>query len=174
MERIVVVLGLIVLTGIPAASAREPGAGDNFDPGSSVNIPIGSIPPPGISMINYFPSTWGQEVNASGHNAGYDVSSSAYVMQLWWNPGVKFLGADYGAFVLQPLADRAGPVCLNRISASISGSLPWLGCQAEWQRVEVGLIRGAVVKARMWTLAVVEVEIPANRTSCFADGFVGS
>jgi hypothetical protein len=105
MERIVVVLGLIVLTGIPAASAREPGAGDNFDPGSSVNIPIGSIPPPGISMINYFPSTWGQEVNASGHNAGHDVSSSAYVMQLWWNPGVKFLGADYGAFVLQPLAD---------------------------------------------------------------------
>ena len=68
---------------IPAASAREPGAADNFAPGSSVNIPVGSIPPPGISMVNYFTSVWGPEVNAFGNNAGYDVSSIAYVMQVW-------------------------------------------------------------------------------------------
>jgi hypothetical protein len=44
---------------------------------------------------------------------------------------------------------RAGPGCLNRLSASISGALPGLGCQAERQRVEVGLIRRAAVKAHM-------------------------
>src|SRR5664280_569357 len=49
-----------------------------------------------------------------------------------------------------------------------------VSCQAEWQRVEVGLIRGAAVKTRMWTSAVVEVEIPANRSSRLADGFVSS
>jgi hypothetical protein len=90
---------------IPAALAREPGAADNFAPGSSVNMPVGSIPPPGISIVNYFASVWGPEVDALGNNAGYDVSSKSYVMQLWWNPGVKVLGADYGAFVLQPFVD---------------------------------------------------------------------
>src|SRR5712672_848024 len=54
------------------------------------------------------------------------------------------------------------------------GSNAILGCQAEWQRVEVGLIRGAVVKARMRSSPVVKVEIPTNRASCLADGFVGS
>jgi hypothetical protein len=90
---------------IPAALAREPGAADNFAPGSSVNVPVGSIPPPGISVVNYFAYVWGPEVDALGNNAGYNVSSKSYVMQLWWNPGVKFLGADYGAFILQPFAD---------------------------------------------------------------------
>ena len=36
------------------------------------------------------------------------------------------------------------------------------------------MIRGAAVKTRMWTSAVVEVEIPANRSSLLADGFVSS
>lgn len=100
-----------------AASAREPGAADNFAPGSSVNIPVGSLPPPGISIVNYVSSVWGPEVNALGNNAGYNVSSKAYVAQLWWNPGVKFLGADYGAFILQPFADVT---IANHLSAAIA------------------------------------------------------
>jgi hypothetical protein len=59
-------------------------------------------------------------------------------------------------------SDRAGSGCLNRISASISGALPGLGCQAERQRGEVGLIRGAAVKARMWPPAVVKVQITTD------------
>jgi hypothetical protein len=58
-----------------------------------------------MSMVNYFTSGWGTEVDASGNKLGYDVSSEAYVMQLWWNPEFKLLGAEYGAFVLQPFAD---------------------------------------------------------------------
>jgi hypothetical protein len=60
------------------------------------------------------------------------------------------------------LEDRAGSGCLNRISASISGALPGLGCQAERQRGEVGLIRGAAVKARMWPPAIVKVQITTD------------
>ena len=47
--------------------------------------------------------------------------------------------------------------CLSRISASISGASAGLGCQAEWQRVEVGLIRGASVKTRMRSSTVYDI-----------------
>jgi MFS family permease len=49
-----------------------------------------------------------------------------------------------------------------------------LGRRAERRKIEVGLIRGAVVKTRMWSSSVVKVEIPTNRASRLADGFVGS
>src|SRR6267142_5409014 len=68
---------------------------------------------------------------------------------------------------------RAGPGCLNRVSASIGGPLPGLGCHAEWQRGEVGLIRRAAVKTRMGTPAVIEVEISADRAARLADGVIG-
>ena len=50
--------------------------------------------------------------------------------------------------------------------------LPGLGCRAERQWGEVGLIRRAAVKARMWAAAIVKVEITADRNACFADAFV--
>src|SRR6202790_2018000 len=65
-----------------------------------------------------------------------------------------------------------GPGCLNRLSAPRSGALPGLGCQAERQRVAVGLIRRAAVKARVWAAAIVEVEITADRVARLADAFI--
>jgi len=41
-------------------------------------------------------------------------------------------------------------------------SLPGLGCHADGQRVEVGLIGCVAVKARVRPAAVVEVKIPAD------------
>jgi len=52
--------------------------------------------------------------------------------------------------------------------------LPGLVRRAERRKIEVGLIRGAVVKARIWTAAIVEVEIPINRALRLTDGFIGS
>ena len=43
--------------------------------------------------------------------------------------------------------------------------LPGLGCKAERQRVEVGLIGRGIVKTRMRPAAVVEVEIAADRSA---------
>jgi hypothetical protein len=48
-----------------------------------------------------------------------------------------------------------------------------LGCQADRQRVEVGLIRGASVKTRMRSSAVEKFEIPADRISRLSNAFMG-
>ena len=52
-------------------------------------------------------------------------------------------------------------------------SLPGLGCQADWQFVEVGLIGCGAVKARMRSPAVVEVQVFADRRAGLADTVVG-
>src|ERR1700692_2891200 len=52
--------------------------------------------------------------------------------------------------------------------------MPGLGRHAERRKVEGGLIRGHVVKTRMGPSSVIKVEIPADRMSGLADGFVGS
>lgn len=89
----------------PAGSlAREPGASDNYFPGSTVDAPVGALPP-GITEINYFTYYSGEAVDAHGNKLGYSVSSQAYVSQFWWNPNIKILGANYGAFILQPFAN---------------------------------------------------------------------
>src|SRR5260370_19629718 len=49
-----------------------------------------------------------------------------------------------------------------------------VGWLAQRRKIEVGLIRGAVVKARMRSSPVVKVEISTNRASRLTDGFVGS
>src|SRR3974390_2220771 len=69
---------------------------------------------------------------------------------------------------------RAGPGCLNRISASISGASAGLGCRAEGQRGEVGLIGCRAVKARMWAPAGVEGGVTGGRSARFAHAVVGS
>src|SRR5216117_3768380 len=48
-----------------------------------------------------------------------------------------------------------------------------LSRHADWQRVEVGLIRCVAVKARMWTAAIIEVEVTADRVPRLANAFVG-
>src|ERR1700730_8100303 len=51
--------------------------------------------------------------------------------------------------------------------------LPGLGCQAEWQRGEVGLIGRAAVKARVWTPAIIKVQVAADRSAGLGYAFVG-
>ena len=51
--------------------------------------------------------------------------------------------------------------------------LPGLGCQAERQRREVGVIGCYAVKARVWTSAIIKVQVAADRSAGVADAFVG-
>src|SRR5664280_1375615 len=51
--------------------------------------------------------------------------------------------------------------------------LPGLGCQAAGQRREVGFIGCRAVKARMWSPAIVEVQVAADRSAGLADAVVG-
>src|SRR5215510_11647462 len=62
---------------------------------------------------------------------------------------------------------------MNRISASISGASAGVGRRAERQRVKVGLIGRASVKARMRPMAVVEVDVAAERSSRLVDAVIG-
>src|SRR6202051_5164117 len=98
-------------------------------------------------------------------------------------------------------ATRAGSGCLDRFPRTISGVLPgllslphrgWdegraqpdrrsnpyaarkLSCRRrDWRRLEVSLVRGASVKARMRALSIVEVEIAAQRRASLCDRVVG-
>jgi hypothetical protein len=65
--------------------------------------------------------------------------------------------------VLRLANKRGGPGCLNSFSASISGASAGVGCRAEWQRGEVGLIGCHAVKARTWSSAVVKVEVGRSK-----------
>ncbi|MCK1724546.1 hypothetical protein [Bradyrhizobium sp. 142] len=51
--------------------------------------------------------------------------------------------------------------------------LPGLGRRAERRKIEVGLIRGAVVKARMWSLSVVQQGLRTPTGPFFARFFIG-
>ena len=71
----------------------------------------------------------------------------------------------------------SGPGSLNRFSASLSGVLPGLGCHADGQRVEVGLIGCVAVKARVGPAAIVQQSLrtPTGPFSenCFIIGIHG-
>src|SRR6476660_3307773 len=71
------------------------------------------------------------------------------------------------------ITGRAGPGCLNSFSASLCGALPGLGCKAERQRREVGVIGCYAFKARVWTSAIIKVQVAADRSAGVADAFVG-
>src|SRR3954463_4425714 len=51
--------------------------------------------------------------------------------------------------------------------------MPGLSCQAEGQRVEVGLIGRRVLKARMRPATIVEVQVSANRTAGLPNAVIG-
>jgi hypothetical protein len=51
--------------------------------------------------------------------------------------------------------------------------LPGLGRHADWQRVEVGLIRRAAVKARVWTSAIVQQLLRTPTGPLLAKFFIG-
>src|SRR6478736_10106430 len=51
--------------------------------------------------------------------------------------------------------------------------LPGLGRRAERRKIEVGLIRGAVVKARMWATAIVQRGLRTPTGPFFARFFIG-
>jgi hypothetical protein len=67
----------------------------------------------------------------------------------------------------------------SRFSEQIFRIAKWslcrgLGCHADGQRVEVGLIGCVAVKARVGPAAIVEVKIPADGSTSFADAVVGA
>src|SRR5664279_6599834 len=68
---------------------------------------------------------------------------------------------------------RAGPGCLNIFSASISGASTKVRLPSGGQRREVGSIGCHAVKARVWTPAIIKVQVAADRSAGRANAVVG-
>ena len=85
----------------------------------------------------------------SVNGAGFALAPMEYSHSLW----VAFALIGY----------IASPAVLTTQSEVVS--VAGLGCHAEGQRGEVGLIGCRAVKARMWASAIVEVEI-ASQSNC--------
>src|SRR6476646_4780389 len=76
--------------------------------------------------------------------------------------------------ILEKVRQEAGLEAAQALAKAFGlDVMPGLSCQAEWQGVQVGLIRCASVKARMRAASIVEVEIPADRISRLSDAFIG-
>ena len=99
----VAALALFVAAG---ADAREPGAGNAYPAGTSLGLPVGSNPPPGLwleNMLGYYSATATSGPNLPTNRTHVDVIADAPRF-LWTMPG-SFLGASEMAFVVLPVVD---------------------------------------------------------------------
>ena len=103
-------------------------------------------------------------------------SAGICLARLWQRQSDHLTGQYFNSWGT-PDAVCSGPGSLNRFSASLSGVLPGLGCHADGQRVEVGLIGCVAVKARVGPAAIVQqgLRTPTGPFSenCFIIGIHG-
>jgi len=87
-----------------AASAYEPGVHEATPPGITLGFPAGALPMPGLYMnLN----TFFYDVHVTdrfGNNTFIHDNNASASALLTWVPGWKFLGASFGAFIVEPFA----------------------------------------------------------------------
>ncbi len=101
-------LAALVLPG--EASALEPGSVDPHLPGVTESIPVGALPPPGFYFSNDlayidagFQTGSGKELTTPA--GGINVIAWVEVPLLLRSSPWRILGAQYGAFIAQPLVN---------------------------------------------------------------------
>ena len=94
-----------------------------FLPGSTVDAPVGALPPPGLYMSTIAVFFDLQVKNQNGASVGIPIRDSPLVNQLTYVPPLpQILGATYGAFIVQPV--RLLSVGLPNGTASTFGTVP--------------------------------------------------
>ena len=90
-----------------AATAYEPGVHEATRTGVTLGVPTGALPPPGfyMNMNTFFYDV--HITDRNGNNTNIHDTSTSYAPQLLWVPGWNFLGASYGAFIVQPFVSNA-------------------------------------------------------------------
>lgn len=90
-----------------AATAYEPGVHETTRAGVTLGVPTGALPPPGVymRMITFFYDA--NVTDRNGNNTNIHDTTTAYVPTLLWVPGWNFLGASYGAYIVQPFVSNA-------------------------------------------------------------------
>jgi hypothetical protein len=75
-----------------------------FLPTVTVGIPIGALPPAGFYASDDNVIITGAFKNNSGNSTGANVNTYLNIPSVLWVPGWSFLGATYGAAIIQPYA----------------------------------------------------------------------
>jgi hypothetical protein len=105
--------GLAVFAALAAggeAQALEPGSVDPHLPGVTEGLPVGALPPPGFYFSNdlaYIDASFqtGSGKDLTTPAGGINVIAWVEVPLLLWSSPWHILGAQYGAFIAQPLVN---------------------------------------------------------------------
>lgn len=105
------VLAVLAVLNLPGAAwALEPGTVDPHLPGVTEGIPVAALPPPGVYFSNdlaYIDASFqdGSGRPVSTPAGGINVVAWVNVPLLLWSSPWHILGAQYGAFIAQPLVN---------------------------------------------------------------------
>jgi hypothetical protein len=104
-------LAMLAVASLPGtARALEPGTVDPHLPGITEGIPVAALPPPGIYFSNDLAYIDASFQDGSGKPlatpaGGINVVAWVNVPLLLWSSPWHILGAQYGAFIAQPLVN---------------------------------------------------------------------
>jgi hypothetical protein len=112
MKKLIIALFVVAAAAFVVAPAYATELWDPHLRGLDEGLAAGALPPPGVYFINnsYFAPSYnfagtlrGESLSPSGHENSH-VKLFAYVdvPVLLWNPGCKFLGADYAMAIAEP------------------------------------------------------------------------
>src|SRR5579864_3778404 len=92
------------------AYALEPGTADPQEPGVTIGLPLGALPPPGFYFSNNVNYVDGSLRDGNGNvTTGVHVNITAWVdiPALLWSSPFHILGAQWGVAVVQPVVTTA-------------------------------------------------------------------
>jgi len=104
-------LAMLAVASLPGtARALEPGTVDPHLPGVTEGIPVAALPPPGVYFSNDLAYIDASFQNGSGKAlrtpaGGINVVAWVEVPLFLWSSPWHILGAQYGAFIAQPLVN---------------------------------------------------------------------
>jgi hypothetical protein len=103
LSKILAVSVLALVLGAPPVIAREPGVPPNVPPGSSMGVPVGMNPPPGL-YFGIHSGYWMNELkDAEGDYGGHKGNDVDVSLQLVWVSRETILGGSYRAYLTLPL-----------------------------------------------------------------------
>ena len=126
-------------------------------------------------MTKAYPPAWFRERMVSLKTRWSELSTPRATDQLRWHSDDRPKEPDAGPHVR--FCERRGGV-IHHAYSTPTGVMPRQrrrnsGCREQWQVIEVGAIRRSGSEARMWPRAIVEIQVPAERSTGIADTVVG-
>jgi hypothetical protein len=110
-SRTIAVLGTLVsMAWAYQACALEPGTADPHEPGVTIGLPLGALPPPGFYFSNNTNYVDGSLRDGNGNvttAANINITAWVQIPALLWSSPFHILGAQWGVAVVQPVVTLA-------------------------------------------------------------------